>query len=152
MVKVKRLTQTTKQLMIKHGFSQAERLTDIYKTFHNSKWNIMNKARDVYHLMRGYDFKIIGKNSQTFSAGFYYKDNKEDIHFVYITRDEIYDCFVGGKENLIACATLVEDKAETINLVKEKNKKQMVTLDNFMDIELNSNKKEETVCDKERVL
>ncbi len=122
MIKVKRLTQTTKQLMVKHGFSQAKRLEDIYKTFHQSKYAIMNRAYEIFNLMRGYDFRIIGKNSQTFSAGFYYKDNNEKIHFVYITRDEIYDCFVGGKENLIACATLVEDMEEK-NLVKVKNKK-----------------------------
>lgn len=136
MIQVKHLTQTTKQNMIRHGFSQAQQLQDIYKTFHKSKYAIINRAYEVYNLMRGYDFRIIGKNSQTFSAGFYYKDNDNLFHFVYITRDEVYDCFVGGKENLIACGT--------INLIKEKNHK-IYTLDDFTNVKIEESEHEQEV-------
>ena len=133
MKKTNNITHTIRQQMIKHGFSQVERLTDIYKHFHNSKWPIMNRAREIYHMMRGFDFRIIGKNSQTFSCGFYYIDNNNDYHFVYVTRDNIYDNNIGGKENLIACCTISPEPSKQINLVKEKNTKSMYTLDDFFE-------------------
>ena len=90
--------------------------------------------------MRGYDFRIIGYNSQTFSCGFYYIDNNNDYHFVYVTRDNIYDTNIGGKENLISCCTIKSAPSKSINLVKEKNKKNreknaktMCTLDDFFE-------------------
>ena len=133
-----KITHTVRQQMIRHGFSQAERLTDIYKQFHNSKWPIMNRAREIYHMMRGFDFRIIGYNSQTFSCGFYYIDNTNDYHFVYVTRDNIYDTNIGGKENCISCCTIKSTSSKSINLVKEKNRKnrdnkKMYTLDDFFE-------------------
>lgn len=61
-------------------------LDDLYKNASIYKHNAYRYCRDLYYKYNGYDFKIIGGNSMTFSVGFKFIENGIE-YFAYITKD-----------------------------------------------------------------
>lgn len=61
-------------------------LWDLYKNYSHYKYEAMEYCKRKCYELNGYDLKIIGGNSSTFSVGFRFEKNGIE-YFGYITKD-----------------------------------------------------------------
>lgn len=70
--------------------SRSYSLNDVYSRYSLAKDHAMQKCRDKYIRDNGYDFRIVGYNSQFFSVGYKVCDKKGKEIFVWITPWNVY--------------------------------------------------------------
>lgn len=93
MIKVK-LNKQIENAMRMHKMSNAYSLSDCYNNYSYAKEKAYNYCKDLQAQYNGYNFMIISYNTMQFSAGFYYIDNDNKHHFVYITKSYDRDCIL----------------------------------------------------------
>ena len=71
--------------------SNKRTLSDCYGTYSNEKFDALEYCYDLMNIYDGYDLRIIGYNSQTFSVGFIGTISGQKAFF-YITKD--HDRFI----------------------------------------------------------
>ena len=86
MLKLVKANKQFKGVYASYNRSNYYRLDDLYKNASHYKENAYFYCRDLYFKLNGYDFKIIGGNSMTFSVGFKFVENGIE-YFAYITKD-----------------------------------------------------------------
>lgn len=84
-------TQTLRDAYHRYTKSHTYTLEQAYTNHSRAKQYAWDYCRELEHKYNGYNLKIIGFNSQTFSVGFIGKIGDKDAFF-YITRD--YDRFI----------------------------------------------------------
>ena len=68
-------------------------LLDCYKTCSRVKQNAYYDCKHLQYELQGYDFRIIGYNSMTFSCGFMFDDPFTGVvRFCYMTKDYTRFC------------------------------------------------------------
>ena len=83
--------KTMQKAIHNHAMSDTYTLRHAYANFSYNKEKAFNYCVDLCEKYNGYNLKIIGFNTCTFSVGFYFTDENGKQNFAYITKS--YDRF-----------------------------------------------------------
>lgn len=92
---MKKLTQKQLQMINNYKYARYDSLAQCYK---NCSWAKEKAENEILREMcnnNGYDYRICGFNSCTFSCAYRYKDNQGYEHLVYHTHINRFDFIVG---------------------------------------------------------
>lgn len=92
---MKKLTQ--KQIQMINNYKNARYYTigELYKNASCYKWRAENDILSEMRNNGGYDYRVCGGNSCTFSCAYRYDDKQGQTHLVYHTHCNRYDFIIG---------------------------------------------------------
>lgn len=93
---MKKLTQKEIGMINNYKRAYMSSISELYKNASYRKYNAEIMIINEMDRRNGYDYRVIGGNSMTFSCGYQYKDNNNMTHLVYHTAYNSYDIMVGG--------------------------------------------------------
>lgn len=93
---MKKLTQKEIGMINNYKRAYMSSISELYKNASSAKWRAENYIIGEMVGKNGYDYRVIGGNSMTFSCGYQYKDKDNMTHLVYHTAYNRYDIMVGG--------------------------------------------------------
>ena len=92
---MKKLTQKQLQMINNYKYARYDSVDYCYKKPSYYKQMAESKIFDEMYNNNGYDYRICGFNSCTFSCAYRYKDNQGYEHLVYHTHCNRFDFIVG---------------------------------------------------------
>lgn len=82
------MNKRQKNIINRHKWSDMYDLYDAYNSFSHEKYKAFQHCLNTCLELKGYNLRIIGRNSHQFSVGFYYRtENTNQLCFYYITKD-----------------------------------------------------------------
>lgn len=93
---MKKFTQKEIGMINKYKRAYMTTISQLYKDASYRKYNAENSIINEMYRINGYDYRVIGGNSMTFSCAYQYKDKDNMTHLVYHTAYNRYDVMVGG--------------------------------------------------------
>ena len=92
---MKKLTQKQIQMLNNYRYAKYDSIGQLYKNASCYKWQAQYAILAECEKVNGYDYRVIGGNSMTFSCAYRY-DDKDGQHLVYHTAYNKYDFIIGG--------------------------------------------------------
>lgn len=92
---MKKLTQKQLQMISNYKYARYDTIGQLYKNASCYKWRAENNILNEMQNNNGYDYRVCGGNSCTFSCAYRYKDNDGYEHLVYHTAYNRFDFIVG---------------------------------------------------------
>lgn len=85
------MTKNQQQMFLAVTHSDKEELREVYASFSKNKFVAFQKCLREMGSVNGFNFRITGKNAYSFTCGFLYYDEKQQLHCRYYTKKNTYD-------------------------------------------------------------
>lgn len=92
---MKKLTKKQQQMIASYKYARYSTIGELYKNASCYKWQAENSILREMRENSGYDYRVIGGNSMTFSCAYRYDDKQGQTHLVYHTAYNRYDFVIG---------------------------------------------------------